>query len=152
MNEPLSQIALELLQFGSKGAMDHRDGLMRIEESLTSEQYKECDAFINWLEENGKGHAEPVTMTQNPEAPSTFGWNLAEVYAAYRASLNLPEPDPYPHHCEIAWGHTIPMDDPDKIIESYSFATEAELSAFLMGVECAAGWYGYEITKDSRYE
>ncbi len=83
----LSEAALRLLQYGSKGAMDHRDGLMRIEESLTLDEFAECEEFISWLEENGRNGR--VTMTDNPEAPSTFGWNLPDVYAKYRESLNV---------------------------------------------------------------
>ena len=71
MSEPLNEAALRLLQHGSKGAMDHRDGLMRVHESLTLAEFGEAEEFITWLELSKK----------------TFGWNLPEVYAEYRSTL-----------------------------------------------------------------
>lgn len=52
------------------------------------------------------------------------------------------------HAVTIRWGGYIP--DDEKPVETFSFATRAELDAFMTGVASAEGWTDYEIMEDSR--
>jgi len=46
------------------------------------------------------------------------------------------------HRIKVLWGGHPEDDNP---ICEYCFATEAELTAFLLGAEAAEGWMGYTI-------
>ena len=52
---------------------------------------------------------------------------------------------PRAYGCRIRWGT-----DPEAQAKpcSYSFATKAELEAFLLGVDESSGWLEYEVVED----
>lgn len=51
---------------------------------------------------------------------------------------------------EIVWGSAQHREDFPET-ERYSFETEAEVSAFLMGAECGLGYDGYSIESPDEY-
>jgi hypothetical protein len=53
----------------------------------------------------------------------------------------------FPHSVRILWGSKSHQGDDDPIWE-YRFATEAELTAFMLGVNAAEGWLGYQMVED----
>lgn len=56
----------------------------------------------------------------------------------------------HPHQVRIAWGDSLPKDEMP--VETYSFATEAELNAFMLGVSETEGWMGYtELELDEEW-
>lgn len=54
-------------------------------------------------------------------------------------------PDPFPHQVTVVWGESR---DEETRPNTYSFETEAEVHAFLLGVAEMDGWAGYEVVDD----
>ena len=53
-----------------------------------------------------------------------------------------------PHKAVIRWGSEMTREDNEGVSSSYSFETNAELEAFMRGVEEAIGWSDYELVED----
>ena len=66
-------------------------------------------------------------------------------------TVEVEPPDPYPHYVTIAFGsESWRASGEGDEAQTFRFATQAELDAFMTGVTEAEGWMGFEIEEDSR--
>jgi hypothetical protein len=60
----------------------------------------------------------------------------------------LGEDDVMECEVRIRWGSESTREDMGNVTSTYAFDTDAELSAFLKGVDEACGWMDYEVVED----